>query len=563
MTDKDSVKSFKTIKTSRSGSLSPDQPFLPNEGGRLENDVALKNDKGPPNPYVKWGKGKYTARSRDVPTDIRPLHTSTQTGSYGTIKSLLATGADPNEQDDMGKAPLHIASKALDVKIMKLLIDSKADVNILDMLQMNPLHYVLLSGKRNRSKAVVECMELLLSKNVNVNAIEITGQTALHFAAIRSEEKWVDVLIRNGAYFCGRSNDESSSLYIVIKNCPNCIMTTLDTCIIGPDGRMNEDKLSMKQTSAKGFSEIMLNFEHLQHGSWNTPTIKCDPTVFFMNILDLKKNNDDPNFHLAVKDIFMHPSTQSYVYFRWFKAKWLYYSLVLLSHLVYSSLFSAYSVILYKNICKPIAYPTDDWQSNIVALSNETTCFIEDLKDGDESVVEDHWTDFLIAIICWLLLIPFTFIFVVKELTKVTQQLSSLKSYNVSTFFKTLLNYIVDAETLLSWLIIYSFFIISFHENPFNILTNTKTFTVARYQYHVSAYGVFMTWLLMMLMIGRATELGLYVGMLKKVTKTFIKFLGAYVCLIIAFMLSFYILLEGQHTYANNFLTMGIKVSLL
>ena len=93
--------------------------------------------------YVKWNKGNYKARQKDIPTDTKPLHTATMTGSASTIKALLVKGADPNQQDDMGKVALHIASKALDVKIMKLLLDHGADVNKLDKQNMNALHYVV------------------------------------------------------------------------------------------------------------------------------------------------------------------------------------------------------------------------------------------------------------------------------------------------------------------------------------------------------------------------------------------------------------------------------------
>ena len=502
--------------------------------------------------YVKWNKGNYKARQKDIPADTKPLHTATMSGSPSTIKSLLVKGADPDQQDEMGKVALHIASKALDVKIMKLLLEHGADVNKLDMFKMNALHYVLLSGKRNRSNAVVQCMELLISHKVDVNAVEVTGQTALHFAAIRSEEKWVEVLIKNGAFFSGGQTDEASSLYIAIKNCDKSVINCLDTCITGPDGKLNEETLSMKKASSK-VSEVMLNYEHLQGYHQEGQDGKTDPTTFFMSILDLKKNNDDPNFHNSVKKIFMHPSTQAYVFFSWSNAKWLYYSLVLFSHLIYSLIYSFYAVMIYKYMCSPEAKPVESFRKFMDILSTETTCTME-------SAHEPFPNSSYIAVICWLLLIPFTCVFIVSELTKVGQKISNLKTPNFSTCLCALWEYCTNLESLLSWLLIYSFCVISFHQNPFAILTGSKTFKVARYQYHASAYGVFITWFLLMLMIGRATDLGLYVGMLKKVTLTIAKVLFAYVSLIIGFVLSFFILLDEQHTFAKSISTMMIKV---
>ena len=535
----------------------PQAPFLSNEADKTSKaGNSLSRSGTTKRHYVKWGVGAHKTKTVDIPKDNRPLHVATQTGSYSTLEDLLANKFDPNEQDDMGKSALHIASKALDTKIMKLLIDYKADVNLPDMLKMTPLHYVLLSGKRNRSKLVVECIQLLIDNKVNINAKEVTGQTALHFAAIRSEETWVDVLIRNGAYFCGKSQDGSSSLYHIIKNCPKSLINCLDMCITGMDGKMNEDKLSMKQTSSKPNSEIMLDYEHLQRNDPDNSTIKNDPTTFFMSILNLKKNNNDPAFQSTVKHIFKHPSTKAYVYYKWFKARWMFYTLILFSHLMYSVLLSTYSVLLYKEICKP--EPSPDGLSNFDKLWVEKPCRLKEDKGSPQE--ENDFTDFSlnveVALSCWIILIPFTFIFIIKELTKVGQNLSAMKKTHFQPFLKQILH-IVDAESFLSWMIICCFCIISFHENPYD----KKEFQIKRYQYHVSAYGVFMTWLLMLLMIGRATELGIYVGMLKTVTITFMKFFAAYIFLILSFVLSFFILLEGQHTFANSFPTMIIKVN--
>ena len=503
--------------------------------------------------YVKWNKGVYKAKQKEIPTDMKPLHTATMSGSPSTIKSLLAKGADPDQQDEMGKVALHIASKALDVKIMKILLDHGADVNKLDMFKMNALHYVLLSGKRNRSNQVIQCMELLISKKVDVNAVEVTGQTALHFAAIRSEEKWVEVLIKNGAFFSGGQTDEASSLYIAIKNCDKSVISCLDTCITGPDGKMNEETLSMKKASSK-VSEVMLNYEHLQGYHQEGDDSKTDPTAFFMSILDLKKNNDDPNFHNSVKKIFMHPSTQAYVFYEWFNVKWLYYSLVLFSHFIYSMIYSFYAVMIYKYICTPQPREVHSFKDFFGTLSSETACNMDSNHDAFPN-------SSCIAVVCWLLLIPFTCVFVISELTVVGQKLSNMKTPNTSTFLTTLWNYCTNLESLLSWLLIYSFCTISFHQNPFAILSGSKKFMVARYQYHASALGVFITWFQLMLMIGRATDLGLYVGMLKKVTKTITKVLSAYISLVIGFVLSFFILLDDQdHSFASRFATMIIKV---
>lgn len=75
---------------------------------------------------------------------------------------------------------------------------------------------------------------------------------------------------------------------------------------------------------------------------------------------------------------------------------------------------------------------------------------------------------------------------------------------------------------------------------------------VPEYKYHLGAIVIFLVWLELMMIIGRFPIFGIYVEMFTKVAMDFLKFLGAYCCLIIAFALSFRILF----TYHRTFLTL-------
>ena len=120
-------------------------------------------------------------------------------------------------------------------------------------------------------------------------------------------------------------------------------------------------------------------------------------------------------------------------------------------------------------MCSPEAKPVESFRKFMDILSTETTCTME-------SAHEPFPNSSYIAVICWLLLIPFTFVFIVSELTKVGQKISNLKTPNFSTCLCALWEYCTNLESLLSWLLIYSFCVISFHQNPFAILTGSKTF---------------------------------------------------------------------------------------
>lgn len=60
------------------------------------------------------------------------LHDAAGSGDIEESKRLLKEGHQPNEFDDIGKTPLHYAAKGQHLELMKLLIDSGANVNAHD-----------------------------------------------------------------------------------------------------------------------------------------------------------------------------------------------------------------------------------------------------------------------------------------------------------------------------------------------------------------------------------------------------------------------------------------------
>ena len=100
-----------------------------------------------------------------------------------------------------------------------------------------------------------------------------------------------------------------------------------------------------------------------------------------------------------------------------------------------------------------------------------------------------------IARLAWLFLILFTFIYVVNEGIKI---LTTSRSY-----FRRWDSYI-------DLVLIFSFFLISFHSDPFQ----DKVF-LSLWQFHVAAIGCFLTWLQMMFYIGKLPRFGKYVQMFR------------------------------------------------
>ena len=137
------------------------------------------------------------------------LFIATEHESFETLKLLLEKGFNPStkakHRNRAGTTPLHVACKNLSVKIMKLLLEHKADVNSIDEAKKSCLHYLIINGNYTDSlmidkdpklkKKGMAGIKILLEHNANVNLADHTGMTPLHLAAMQSNHKYVEVLI--------------------------------------------------------------------------------------------------------------------------------------------------------------------------------------------------------------------------------------------------------------------------------------------------------------------------------------------------------------------------------
>ena len=104
-------------------------------------------------------------------------------------KELIEAGADVNEIDDFGDAPLHLQKGE---GITRLLIESGADVNIKNNLSNTPLHF-------QKDERVVR---LLIESGADVNSRNKYDYTPLHY---QKDEGSVRLLIEAGADVSARN----------------------------------------------------------------------------------------------------------------------------------------------------------------------------------------------------------------------------------------------------------------------------------------------------------------------------------------------------------------------
>ena len=118
--------------------------------------------------------------SNDIFTDIK-------TGSITNLKSYIQNGGDVNLKDENGRTLLIWAALLRDAEFVKLLIDSKADVNITQN------GYSALMAATNAENT--ESVKLLIDAHADVNGQNKQGYTALMLAAAGGNARIVGLLL--------------------------------------------------------------------------------------------------------------------------------------------------------------------------------------------------------------------------------------------------------------------------------------------------------------------------------------------------------------------------------
>jgi ankyrin repeat protein len=138
------------------------------------------------------------------------------------IRDLISTHGDINHRDDRGQTILHFA--CLDLPFTTLdafqsLIDSRADINIIDHDNKTPLRYAI---EEFRSIYHLNIITLLLSvKGCNLNQKDLDGYTILHYICTnisRYPLELFKLLMEYGADIGSLDNQGRTPLYIAFEN---------------------------------------------------------------------------------------------------------------------------------------------------------------------------------------------------------------------------------------------------------------------------------------------------------------------------------------------------------
>ena len=266
------------------------------------------------------------------------------------------------------------------------------------------------------------------------------------------------------------------------------------------------------------------------------------------------ESSTDPEISRYARAFLEHPVSQLYVHNRWEEMGWIFYLLIMTCHFIYSMTFSMYAIQVYRNLC-PMSIEENYYSSEDVTIHSVTSmmyhfnepviCQLNAANSTSGTFLKSFpfTTRANLAITAWICLIIFTILMFIRELT----ELYDRKKQN---FY--------ELDTWIHLFLMAMFVICSFHQNPF-----TETVTVKKYQHHAATWGVFATWIQMLLYMERTPRFGAYIHMLRKVSKTILNLFWAYLSLIAAFAFSFYLLFPSHHAFNNDIPTVFVKVSLV
>jgi len=138
------------------------------------------------------------------------LHYAAAIGSNPTAQILKSDMSDLNTREaEEGLTPLMCAVQSGRRDVVKLLLDSGADINIPNFKGWTALQYAVLHSDK-------EVVEWLISRGAQVNTRTLSGETPLHYAA--DKEEILRMLIAAGAEVNATTNEGKTPLFFISMN---------------------------------------------------------------------------------------------------------------------------------------------------------------------------------------------------------------------------------------------------------------------------------------------------------------------------------------------------------
>lgn len=92
---------------------------------------------------------------------MKILHLAAEDGNVGCVRLLLQAKADCNVVNARGQTPLHLAALSQSAESVAALLDAGARLEIQDMDEKSPLHCAVIKSSRSTGKISINFILLL------------------------------------------------------------------------------------------------------------------------------------------------------------------------------------------------------------------------------------------------------------------------------------------------------------------------------------------------------------------------------------------------------------------
>ncbi|XP_037983995.1 transient receptor potential cation channel subfamily A member 1 isoform X2 [Motacilla alba alba] len=460
------------------------------------------------------------SKSRDKKS---PLHFAASYGRINTCQRLIRDMKDTrllNEGDKKGMTPLHLAAQNGHEKVVQFLLKRGA-LFLCDYKGWTALHHAAFGG-------YTRTMQIILDTNVKcTDRVDEEGNTALHLAAREGHAKAVRLLLDYGAKILfnkavasffheaihNRRKDVVSAV-ILHKRWEEAVVTfshsssankcpLLEMVEYLPDSfKLVLDNCIIESSEEKTSRDFYIeyNFRYLQCPLTLNKKVKDGEDIFYEPLTTLNAMVRHNRMELL-----SHPVCKEYLLM-----KWMAYGFR--AHLMNLGIYSLGLI--------PLTLLVTHIQPGRPLNGTE-------LYEARPLEYEDSY----FTRVCMCLVLIMSLLGICKEIFQLIQQK---------------LKYLLDYSNLLDWTI---------YTTSIIFVSSLFVNTPAHLQWECGAIAVYLSWMNFLLYLQRFENYGIYVVMFWEILRTLIRIAVVFFFLILAFGLSFFVLLGSQQTYSTPLLS--------